>query len=214
MNVKGYLFFISFWVFSNAKSQHLVNISLSDHEKKKGILAIYSYHNREDGGITLVLYKGNRYHYSMATTGYDAFSKGKWYRRGNKLTLISDFDFTNIPVQIKYIDEIDSKTNYRRTQFQVPVNMKSEPLSNSEIFINNDTTFCFPFFDTCVGIYKRIDSIKVDFGDNYKSKWIKLNANTEKKVMLVAQVDFLFSSYLVFRNQRYKIVKGILMEIK
>jgi hypothetical protein len=109
-----------------------------------------------------------------------------------------------VPVAIKYLTNND--TIKIKSLFLMPINLKSDKFPDARIYVNNDTVYCFPFFDTCIGNYATIDKVKIDFGDGFKSKWIKVKFEESKKILLIAQTEFIFSSYLSFKKRRYKII--------
>jgi hypothetical protein len=152
----------------------------------------------------LLLYSNKKYYYTINSTNYHAFSKGKWSINNTDIYLSSDIIDSAVPVAIKYLKN-DNTINIK-SPFLIPANLKGDRFPDARIFINNDTTYCFPFLDTCIGFYPIINKIKIDFGDGYKSKWIKVYLEENKKIQFIAQTDFVFSSYLNFKKRRYKVV--------
>lgn len=191
-------------VSSSLHSQNLKRVKLSENEKKEGVVKKYSHAGKYDGSINLLLYSNKKYYYTINSTNYHAFSQGQWSIKNTDVCLSSDITDTAVPVVIKYLTNGDSINI--KSPFFIPVNFKGDKFSDARIYINNDTTYCFPFFDTCIGNYTMIDKIKIDFGDGFKSKWIKLNFIESKKIQFIAQTEFILSAYLSFKKRRYKIV--------
>lgn len=197
-------------LFSSAYAQNLKRTKVSDNEKNEGVIEKYISVGKYEGSETLLLYRNKKYYYAIESTNYRAYSKGKWSSKNTDVYLASDIVDTAVPVAIKHLASSD--TLRIRSPFFIPVNLRGDKFPDARIFINNDTTYCFPFFDTCVGNYSLINKIKIDFGDGFKSKWIKLNVEESKKVQVIAQTEFILSSYLSFKR-RYKIV-GPELELK
>lgn len=192
-------------ISSSIHSQNLKRVKVSDSEKREGIVKKYSHVGKYEGSINLLLYSNKKYYYTINSTNYHAFSQGQWNIKNTDIYLSSDITDTAVPVVIKYLTE---DTINIKSPFFIPVNLKGDKFPDARIYVNNDTTYCFPFFDTCIGNYTMIDKVKIDFGDGFKSKWIKLNFEESKKIQFIAQTKFVLSSYLSFKKRRYKIVRS------
>ena len=91
-----------------------------------------------------------------------------------------------------------------KSPFLIPVNLKGDMFPDARIFVNNDTTFCFPFFDTCVGQFSVVSRIKIDFGNGFQSRWINMKLEKGRKVLPVAKTGFVFTLFKSFKRRRYK----------
>lgn len=198
----GIIIFISFNLLPFAiYSQNLVKAKVLKSDKMKGVLKQYKYHSEYDGSINLYLYKNKTYKYTINSANYLAFSEGKWSINDGLIYLTSNIIDTAVEVQILNL----SNENLSKTPFLIPVNLKGDQFSEARIYVNNDSSYCFPFFDTCVGNYSLIERIKIEFGNGFRSKWMKLVFNEGNRIQLVVQTEYILSSYLRFNTRRYKI---------
>jgi len=191
-------------------AQKLKKTVLTKVDSANGMIAKYELGNRYDGYESLYLFRDRKYKYDIVSTGGEAFSSGSWERKGTDIILNSTIRKENVPVKLELLDSEDSLKRIYKTKIQIPINLKGQLLSDSKIFINDTSTYVFPFFDTTVGRYDKISRIKVDFGSGFKSDWISVPAREFKQVIVVAQVDFLFPTYIAFRNKRFKFSNGYL----
>ena len=199
------------------KAQDFEMLSLTEQDEQNGILHIYSGGNFEVLN-QLILYKDKSFYYQYKHLGYDIFSRGKWIRKDDVFILNSDVDSNNVPVKFVFFNTDTVKTYYDttlykdsfppiyHTKFQVPVNLKAEPLFDAIIYINKEVNYCFPFFDTCVGNTEKIEKVKVNFGNGFKSKWLPINVSDFRRSLCIAQVDFLFANYVSYKNYKLKII--------
>ncbi|HWB25387.1 MAG TPA: hypothetical protein VG738_07895 [Chitinophagaceae bacterium] len=198
---------------------------MSQEEKGRGIKAKYISVSFENY-FELELYKNYRFYYQYTSTGTSEFSNGKWKRKGDTILLSSGIDSNDVPTKYHFFNTDTVKIFFARqnaysdsnrpiysTIVQVPVNLHGDLIPDAKIFINNDTTYCFPFFDTCVGNFTDIVRIKVDYGDKFKSRWIPVNKKAPKRLLCTAQVDFLFKNYICLYNHRLLIKENSLISI-
>src|SRR5450432_2381939 len=189
LNIRTLFFFLL--PFSTLYCQTLIKIKVSPKEQKAGIEAIYNVIHKVDGQENLILYRNGKYHYKLSSTVRNVFSKGSWRINNNELLLTSYFANKIIPVVISTMDKIENSEQTTRTPFSIPVNLKGVKMSDSRVFLNNDSLmYCFPFFDTCIGNYNLINFVRIDFSNGYSSKWIKVNLKENKRVSIVAQINF------------------------
>jgi hypothetical protein len=189
---------------------------LTKQDEEKGIYGIYILPHFEVF-VRLTLYKNHRFEYLNEHIGR-SISVGKWTMSGNVIVLNSDIDSNNIPVKVYYFDTDSAKAAFlqlrgyvadyppvNRTKFLMLFNLKNESIPDGMARINNDSTYCFPYFDTCIGSYNRIERVRFTFGGNNKSKWIPIVRQDFMYMLCIAQVDFLLSEYIPIRNYRLKI---------
>lgn len=214
------LIFICFTLFSflgilRTSAQELRKVSLINAEKEAHEIAKYEFVNKYDGYEVLCLFKNNTYTYRIAMTGQTEFSNGIWEKEDSEIVLNSAIKKEDVPVELKFFNSFDSSKRVYKTKVQIPINLNGQLLSDSKVFINDDSTYAFPFFDTLVGSYDKIKKIKVEFGDGFKTDWISIPAGDFKQLLIVAQIDFLFSSYVAFRNKRFKnLERGLIAKLE
>jgi hypothetical protein len=185
-------------------SQDLKKIPLTRVDSAARVLAKYEYTGVPEGYINLTLFENKRFHHAIAGATHGLYCEGTWEEKDSNIVLTSDFQKTSIPIKLEYLFSGDSAKTGSRCFFQIPVNLKGEHLSDSKVYINDDTAFCFPYFDTCVGDLAIINRIKVDFGNGIKSKWVPVNNGTYKSIHIVAEIDFSLSSYLFLNRKTYR----------
>lgn len=208
---KMMLFIACVLTVGSLNAQNLKKAPRSKEDISNKVWRKYEDIGKVDGGVWLILYANKRYRYHISTTNYNAFSNGSWDRVGMDLFLTSDYDSTNIPITTECLSEQKNSENSKtKSIFPIPVNMKGELLSDSRVYINNDSSYCFPFFDTCINSTSSIDSIRVDFGSGFKSRWVTINKTKCSQIAITANIDFELASYLVFKKLKYKIVGSIL----
>ncbi len=207
-------FLVSCLNISQIYCQDLHKIILSGEDSLTG--ALYKYEWRDTISVAfdgVIMYKSGAFYYYEGSGGHSAFSRGQWTQDGEYIILNSDFMKDRIPISLRYLGNDDTARKIYRTKFQVPVNSKGERFPDSRIYINSDSTYCFPYFDTCIGQIVSIDSIKVDFGNGYKTGWVHLRPKGFYKLQIIANVDFLFESYVPMNNRRYKTIGSTLKYI-
>src|SRR5688572_20910119 len=189
---------------------------LGKEDISNGVLARYTIESFENA-VQLTLFKNHLFVYRYKSTGFDQFSQGKWRRNRNFLILTSNVDSNNVSTKCLLLESDTIRTYFERhkysdtnppvytTPVQVPINLKGELIPDAKVYINNDTTYCFPFFDTCVGGFRMIQRIRVHYGEGFKSKWIRINNSGFKRLLCIAQVDIEFNNYISFKNHRLKI---------
>lgn len=187
-----------------AQAQLLECIPISDSERIAGIDKRYMNVNAYDGFIELVLYKNSVYQYRIESTNNSRFSTGNWKIKQNLLYLTSTLMHNNIPVKVDVQDGMDPQL--RKTVFTIPSDLLGNDYPDAKIFLNRYKSFCFPFFDTCVAVPSKIHRIKVDFGNGFRSSWIRKKADSRNRIILVAQTRENLNQYLVFKKRRYRIV--------
>lgn len=185
-------------------SQGLKKANLTKQDVDDGVVLKYQYIGDVEGGVALRLFKNQQYRYDLITSGYEVFSSGIWTFNDSEFILNSFLQKEDVPIKINYLDSISSPERIHKIGMQIPVNLKGERLSDSRIFLNDDSAYAFPYFDTIVGTHARIDRIKVAFGNGFESKWIPLTLMPGKQLLVIAQIDFPLTSYLVFQNKRFK----------
>lgn len=190
--------------FSKASfTQELTSVSVTKEEKRDRVSKKYVYSDRVDGEILLVLFRNHRYRYSVNASVRDAFSSGKWKVKDGRLFLRSEIQKDSVPIKMSYVKAEES---VNRSPFLVPENLKGEKIGDARIFINGDTSsYCFPYFDTCIGSYESIKSIMVDFGNGYRSNWVKINNNPKVRILVTAKVYFSLNSFITFKRREYLI---------
>lgn len=200
-----------------SRAQYLETLQLSKKGNQKGILHIYSGGNFEVIN-QLTLYKDKSFYYQYKNLAYDLFSRGKWTRKNDVFILNSEVDSNDVSVKFVFFNTDTLKTYYDRTlykdslpavyntKFQVPINLKAQPLLDAIIYINKEANYCFPFFDTCIGNNDKIQRVKVNFSNGFKSKWLPINVSDFKRCLCIAQVDFLFTNYVSYKNYKLRII--------
>lgn len=192
---------------------------LTKQDQEKGIYGIYILPHFE-AFVKLTLYKNHRFEYVNEHLGRRA-SVGKWAMSGNVIVLNSD---NNIPVKVYYFDTDSAKSTFfqqlgyvpdyglpiTRTKFLMSINLKNESAPDGKVLINNDSTYCFPYFDTCVGSYNRIERIRFTFGGDNKSEWVPVARQDFRYLLCIAQVDFLLNEFFPIRNYRLRISGNML----
>jgi len=206
MNSKAILMFgIFMFVFLfAAQAQLLERIPISDSERIAGIDRRYMNVNTYDGFTELVLYKNNIYQYRIESTNYSRFSTGNWKIKQKRLYLTSILMHNNIPVKVDVQDGIDPQI--RKTIFAIPLDLLGNDYPDSKIYLNSYKSFCFPFFDTCVAVPSKTHRIKVDFGNGFRSGWIRKKPDSKNRITLVAQTEENLNQYLVFKKRQYRFV--------
>lgn len=211
------LLIITVYVNVCLKAQDFRLLPLTQHNRQNGVLHIYSGGNFEVLN-QLTLYKDKNFYYQYKHLGSDIFSRGKWTQKDGVYILNSDVDSNDVPVKFLFFNTDTIKTYYDRTvykdsfpptyktNFQVPINLKAEPLLDAIIYINEEANYCFPFFDTCIGNNNKIEKVRVNFGNDFKSKWFPLDITDFKRSLCIAQVDFLFTNYISYKDYKLKIV--------
>jgi len=173
--------------------------TLSNEDISKGILSIYTSSSFENL-FQLTLYKNSKYDYQYQSTNYSIFSSGTWEKGNDLISLTSEVDSNNVPVKFYF----DSTNSNPKTQLAIPVNNKESQFPDSRIFINNDSTYCFPYFDTCIGKFAYIKKIRVDFGNGFKTKWLFFEKSNFKHLQIVVPVDYTFEKYISFKGYKFK----------
>jgi len=205
-------------------AQNFKKLKLTKQNQIDGVQSIYL--NVEfEGHQKLIIYRNNRFFYEEGGTEYSAYGEGVWKQRSNIITINSSIDSSNVPVKLYYFDTDTTKTYYwgardskleaplYRYKVQVPVNLKNNFLPDSRIYINNDSSYCFPYFDTCLGPINTYKKIKIDFGNGYKTKWIKIENKDFKRLLVVAQTEFELKNYLCLKHKKFKIIGNQLKKI-
>ncbi len=189
--------------------QYLKLRNLSKEEIAKGVIAGYAFIDTDRVAIEAVtLFKDTTFYFVTKHSVIASFCRGRWQKTKDVLTLINAIDRYNVPVKLGYSKQANGSSITTKTKFRVPLDINGKRLSDTRVFINNDTTFCFPFFDTCYGNINSIDSIKFDFGNGFFSKWMPAPPINNYQVLAIAQVDFDFSSFLYFKKIKYQILKS------
>jgi hypothetical protein len=166
-----------------------------------------------------VLYKNHSFNYKYKSTNYFVESNGTWHKSGANIILNSEVDSNNVSVKIFYINADKSKSNAtidnpslsysnHKTIFYIPENVDKAPFPDSKIFVNNDTSFCFPYFDTCIGNIGKAKKIKIDFGNGFKTKWIPLEQKNYKSILVIVKTHNTFTNYHSFINQKLIVSKN------
>jgi hypothetical protein len=201
-------------LFLNA--QIFKKVELKKQDRKKGIQSVFMCSEFEYSA-KVTLFNNKTFIYEEGTTNHSVFSNGKWTKERELVILNSAIDSNDVPVNIYYFRSDTVRSYYDRanafqmnipvykTKFQVPINLKGSLLPDSKVFMNNDSSYCFPFFDTCIGKANSLDRIKIDFGNGFKTKWIKIKRKNFKRVLIIAQSKYLFKEYLIFKSKTFQI---------
>jgi len=186
------------------QAQLLERIPISDSERIAGIDKRYMNVNTYDGFTELVLFKNNVYQYRIESTNYSKFSTGNWTTRRNLLYLTSTLRENKIPVKIEVQDGIDPLL--RKSIFTIPKDLLGNDYPDTKIYLNSYNSFCFPFFDTCAGVPPQINRIKVDFGNGFRSSWMRIKLDSGNRITLVAKTKENMNQYLGFKKRQYRFV--------
>jgi hypothetical protein len=185
-------------------AQPLYKARLSSEDVKDGVLLKYHVVSEFDGGVVLRLYKNKQYRYDVETSNYQGFGMGIWTSSDSEFVLNSFLQKENVPIKITYLDSVSASERIHKIGMQIPVNLNGERLPDSRIFLNDDSIYAFPYFDTVVGSPIRVSRIRVDFGDGYTSRWTPIAPMAGKQLLIIAQIDFIPASYIVFKNERFR----------
>jgi hypothetical protein len=199
---------------ANVLGQPMAKLKLTKDDSSAHMIAKYEYVNSRDGFQRIYLYKDRTFKYDFDWTAIgNRFSNGTWELNGDSVLILnSSINRDCIPVKIQFLDSVNSGKHYN-TCFQIPVNLTGEELPDSRIFINDTSTFAFPFFDTLIGRYVRVNKIKIDFGNGIKSSWIPIEQRKFNYLLVIAQVEFKLASYEFFHKKRFRVLKdGIISE--
>jgi hypothetical protein len=213
MKIKQFFILTLLAIGNHIVAQSLKKSSLTKYDSAVHIVAKYEYVNRHDGFERIYLFKNKtfKYDYEWTSIGHK-FSNGRWEIRDSELILRSAIRKDSIPVKIKFLDTMQSRRHYK-TGFQIPINLRGELLPDSRIFINDTFTFVFPYFDTLIGNYGKINRIMIAFGNGFKSPWVPMPQSKFNELLVIAQINFTLASYVGFKNKRFRILnKSIVPE--
>jgi len=190
----------------------------SNYSQGEKIWRIYEHSEFEDNQV-IQLFQNKRFQYNTSGTSYQRFYVGKWLINKDTLILENGIDLQNIPIVIKYMkdsfkDTTDLLRSFNKGPFLMPRNRKGQLFRDADISINNDSIRYSPFFDTTFGNYKKIDSIRIDFGGGFVTKWVKVKKISGYKILAVAQIDFLLDDYDSTKEQRFKMKHSTLEVVK
>jgi hypothetical protein len=199
-------------------AQDLKEIPLAQEAIKSNILKIYATSNFE-AGVRYTLFKDSSFKFEHYAVAYHFYSSGRWHKDGKDYLLNSYIDSNDVPVEFKCItiqSEIDGITRKHpydkistiKTLFWIPLNLKHQPLPDSRIFINNDTTYCFPYFDTCINQFTPIQRVRIEFGNGFRSKWQTLPDTKFRKILCIAKTTVDLSEYISYKEYRLKVIKS------
>lgn len=209
--MKSLLFFCLLTISAN--SQNLKQTSLTMTDKKKGIVSKYEYNATDSySEIRLIFLKNANFEYTLRTFNQDVFSTGKWARKGNTLTLRSHLSTNNLPVKLVY--KTDTSDLINGFKIGVVRNLNGKLMTDGLVNINNDSIQCVPLMSLCYPQLTTIDSIRIVFENGMSSKWIKIEKQDYLQVVPIVQTNFLISSYIVFDNRKYQILKSSLKPIE
>lgn len=177
-------------------------IPLTKDDKSKGILLKYAYLPKGvyHVGTTLVLYKSGRYEYNERDGGQGFYSFGKWKINHKILTLNSDLQQNEVPIQTKYL--IDSSVDKIR-RFSEVQDPKRHTWVYAYVLVNNDSTLCNPSLFYCKGSYTKMDSVKILFGDRMSSKWIKVEDKPFQKLQFTLDTDEDVKAYIPMNKKQF-----------
>lgn len=164
--------------------------------------------------VVLKLFKNKKYVYEIGGVGYEKFSNGEWNVKNGVLCINSKINAGSVPVSIVYDGPVDTVRWRNLTNVQVPVNLKGKRYGDSRIYVNDTLTYYFPFFDTCIGSYRSMDSIRIDFGSDFKSQWVPVKQKSFKQLKVVIDEEIDLYDYLSFINRRYRMSGSILYLIE
>jgi hypothetical protein len=182
---------------------------LSKEDIAKGTIAVYEFIDTDRVAIEAVtLFKDTTFYFVTKHASIVFFCQGRWQKAKQVLTLVNAIDRYNVPVKLSYSSQVDDSAAMAKTIFSIPLDIHGKRLPDTRVFINNDTAFCFPFFNTCYGNIHSIDSIKFDFGNDFFSRWMPAPALSNRKVLAIAQVDFDFTSFAYLKKIKYKVLKS------
>lgn len=221
---RGHVAIVFLLFFSTLKAQTLKKQILKQIDISSGVHAIYQF-NAFENYFRIVLYRNHTFSYEETSTNYFSFSNGHWKKSKNVLNLNSDIDSNNVPIKIYYFNTDTVRdylpnadrtlyNSYYKTAFQIPVDYNKIDFPDAKIFINSDSSFCLPFFDTCIGNVSRYEKIRVDLGNGFKSQWKLLKKGDYKRILIVVQTDQKLSNYYSFVNQKCILRKNRLQILK
>ena len=194
------------FVFSPVKSQILRVDSISEIQKKRGLLFRYISSSDLEGLVELDLFRNKKYSYRVESTNYTRNSTGNWKLENGILCLNSSLIDTAIRIKVKYVKQ--ENPDIGNSPFLIPMNFQGKTFPNSVVQFKNSNDYCFPFFDTCTGRVSVNNLVRVDFGVGVKSSWNKVNVVNGKKIIFVAQTNIDLDAYLFFRNRKYKVLSS------
>jgi hypothetical protein len=203
------LLFIVF-SFKICYSQELKKMQLTQKERKGKIVEKYMYSGAEES-IVLLLCRNGVYSYNAFTNVIGKqFSEGTWRRTGNILELNSTYGANRLPVNMSYIQKIDSPS---KMGVQNVLNSEGGVIENAIIAINNDSIKCSTIMDTCTGNFKKIERIRVFLSDECYSKWIEIDREDFKALNIVIPSTVDLDKYLAFNKRKYVLSKVGLTQI-
>lgn len=182
------------------------------------IWRIYEHSDFEDYQV-ITLFQNKSFHYKASGTSFEKFSVGKWHISKDTLILENRIDAENIPIAIKYMKDSYKDTtgllrSFNKGPFLMSRNSKGQLFQDADIEINNDSVHYSPFLDTTFGNYKKIDSIRINFGKPFFTKWVKVKKIPGYKILAIAQIDFLLDNYDDTKERRYQIDNSTIEAIK
>lgn len=192
-------------------TQDYHRVSLSQADKKTGIVAKYDYGLAEEGG-EILLYLNGTYAYSAAKNIIGkVFNSGSWIISHHVLVLTSTLGEGRLPLLVEYVDDTNAAP---KTKLQWVHNAKGEMVEEAFVAINHDSISCSPLMDTCLGRYTSIDSLKVWVGNTgCSSRWVKIKSGGYQQLKLTIPVDVDFNRYQAFNRKKFRVVGRRLVEL-
>jgi hypothetical protein len=189
---------------TTTRAQLLERCAVSDSERIAGVINRFLQVNMYEGFAELLLFKNNTYQYRIESTNYSKLSTGRWQSSNRLLYLTSSLKKNDISVKL-YIQEETDSTN-RNSLFKIPTDIMGNSYPDTKVYTNNCRSFCFPFFDTCVAPPRKIKKVQLDFGNGFRSKWVRKKINSKSRIASVIQTKLDLNNYLIFRKRKYKFV--------
>lgn len=202
MKIYNILFFLLF--FSTVSFGQVYNrVELTSNERKDKELISHYKVNYEYVMKELYLYRNNKFIFNVYTDSGDSYSTGDWRIKDDTLILDSEFKNKKLPIKISYVKRVTSDSLIRK--FATVKNLNGRELSGAAILINSDSVACFFGDMSCNHKYKTIDSVKVTFGYDISSDWIKVD--TSKGIIyLITPTSIDFNRYkplnLTFKREK------------
>lgn len=168
---------------TTTRAQLLERCAVSDSERIAGVVDRFLQVNMYEGFAELLLFKNNTYQYRIESTNYSKLSTGRWRSSYRLLYLTSSLKKNDISVKL-YIQEETDSTN-GRSLFKIPIDIMGNSYPDTKVYTNNCRSFCFPFFDTCVAPPQRIRKVQLDFGNGFRSNWIRGKINSKSHIAIV-----------------------------
>lgn len=211
MNKHVFLIGFSLLIIVAAMGQELKNVKLSKEDRTKGIVSKYESAGNAYSSSALVLYASGFYEYEVNFCMGSQFNQGTWRRSKGQLFLKDTIEKDNLPISLKFTSEKDTIGTFAISEIK---NLKGEELGDGLVYINNDSTQCLPSIGACLGTFEKIDSVKIVFGNGYRSKWIKVTHHNYSNILPVLETDFLLGNYIPLVHKKYQIMDTYLKPLE